>query len=42
MTRLQADALVTVDSAMAAKADGIVPLAEPAALTAPQSVADRR
>lgn len=31
---LQADALITVDPAMAARADGLVPLADLAALTA--------
>jgi predicted nucleic acid-binding protein len=34
VTRLQADALVTVDPALAAKADGLVPLAPLAALGA--------
>ena|SRR5947209_1302356 len=34
VTRLQADALVTVDAALAAKARGIVPLAEVAVLLA--------
>jgi predicted nucleic acid-binding protein len=34
VTKLQADALVTVDSALAAKAEGIVPLASVAALSA--------
>jgi len=33
VTRLQADAFVTIDTAMAAKADGVVPVAELAALT---------
>jgi predicted nucleic acid-binding protein len=33
VTKLQADALVTVDPAMAARALGVVPVAEPAALT---------
>jgi hypothetical protein len=33
VTRLQADALVTVDPEMAAKAEGIVPLAPIGALT---------
>jgi predicted nucleic acid-binding protein len=33
--RLQADALVTVDPAMAAKADGVVPLAPVSALSSP-------
>ena len=37
VTRLQADALVTVDSAMAAKAKGVVPLAPLEALTLEQS-----
>jgi predicted nucleic acid-binding protein len=32
LTKLQADALVTVDTAMAAKAEGIVPVAEVVAL----------
>lgn len=36
VTKLQADALVTVDSALAAKAKGIVPLANIKALTADQ------
>ena len=35
ITRLQADALVTVQPALAALADGIVPVAEVAALTRP-------
>jgi predicted nucleic acid-binding protein len=35
VTRLQADALVTVDPALAAKAEGLVPLAPLAALTRP-------
>lgn len=35
VTLLQADALVTVDPALAARADGIVPLAPVEALTAP-------
>jgi predicted nucleic acid-binding protein len=34
VTKLQADALVTVDPALAAKAEGIVPLAPVAALSA--------
>ena len=33
VTELQADALVTVDAALSAKADGIVPLADMTALT---------
>jgi predicted nucleic acid-binding protein len=33
VTRLQADAFVTIDTAMAAKAEGVVPMAELAALT---------
>ena len=35
VTRLQADALITVDPAMAAKAEGVVPLAHLEALTSP-------
>ncbi len=34
IAKLQADALITVDPALAAKAVGLVPLADPAALTA--------
>ncbi len=37
VTRLQADALVTVDPALAAKAAGIVPLAPLTALTSPST-----
>jgi predicted nucleic acid-binding protein len=37
VTRLQADALVTVDPALAAKAEGLVPLAPLSALTAPST-----
>lgn len=39
VARLQADALVTVDEALAAKADGIVPLAPLEALTSPDTLA---
>ncbi len=35
VTRLQADALVTIDAALAAKAEGLVPMAPVSALTAP-------
>ena len=38
VTRLQADALVTVDAALAAKAEGLVPLAAFDVLTAPSAV----
>jgi predicted nucleic acid-binding protein len=37
VARLQADALVTVDEEMAARASGIVPLAPLSALTSPES-----
>jgi predicted nucleic acid-binding protein len=35
VTKLQADALITLDPALAAKADGLVPLADLGALTEP-------
>ena len=35
VTRLQADALVTIDDSLARRADGIVPVVSPEALTSP-------
>lgn len=40
VTRLQADALVTVDLVLAAKAEGVVPLAPLGALTTPATADD--